>query len=72
MIVLIKIIRYLNKKQWMQIFLSFVFIVTQVYLDLKIPDYMSKITMYVESPGHSVSDIIGEGKWMLLCAFGSL
>ena len=28
--------------------------------------------MYVESPGHSVSDIIGEGKWMLLCAFGSL
>ena len=56
----------------MQILLSFVFIVTQVYLDLKIPDYMSKITMYVESPGHSVSDIIGEGKWMLLCAFGSL
>lgn len=69
---MIKIIRYLNKKQWMQILLSFVFIVTQVYLDLKIPDYMSKITMYVESPGHSVSDIIGEGKWMLLCAFGSL
>lgn len=28
--------------------------------------------MYVESPGHTVSDIIGEGKWMLLCAFGSL
>ena len=72
MIILIKIIRYLNKKQWMQILLSFVFIVTQVYLDLKIPDYMSKITMYVESPGHTVSDIIGEGKWMLLCAFGSL
>lgn len=72
MIVLIRIIRYLNKKQWMQILLSFVFIITQVYLDLKIPDYMSKITMYVESPGHTVSDIIGEGKWMLLCAFGSL
>ncbi|MDU7926425.1 MAG: ABC transporter permease, partial [Finegoldia magna] len=72
MIVLIKIIRYLNKKQWMQILLSFVFIIAQVYLDLKIPDYMSKITMYVESPGHTVSDIIGEGKWMLLCAFGSL
>ena len=56
----------------MQILLSFVFIVTQVYLDLKIPDYMSKITMYVESPGHSVSDIIAEGKWMILCALGSL
>ena len=69
---MIRIIRYLNKKQWIQILLSLVFIVTQVFLDLKIPDYMSKITMYVESPGHTVSDIVGEGKWMLLCAFGSL
>ena len=72
MIILIKIFKYLNKKQWIQILLSLVFIVTQVFLDLKIPDYMSKITMYVESPDHTVSDIIGEGKWMLLCAFGSL
>ncbi|MDU7165645.1 ABC transporter ATP-binding protein [Finegoldia magna] len=72
MIILIKIFKYLNKKQWFQILLSLVFIVTQVFLDLKIPDYMSKITMYVESPGHTVSDIVGEGKWMLLCAFGSL
>lgn len=72
MIILIKIFKYLNKKQWIQILLSLVFIVTQVFLDLKIPDYMSKITMYVESPGHTVSDIVGEGKWMLLCAFGSL
>lgn len=72
MIILIKIFKYLNKKQWIQILLSLVFIVTQVFLDLKIPDYMSKITMYVESPGHTVNDIIGEGKWMLLCAFGSL
>ena len=62
----------MNKKQWIQILLSLVFIVTQVFLDLKIPDYMSKITIYVESPGHTVSDIVGEGKWMLLCAFGSL
>lgn len=69
---MIKIFKYLNKKQWIQILLSLVFIVTQVFLDLKIPDYMSKITMYVESPGHTVSDIIAEGKWMLLCAFGSL
>ncbi|MDU4731668.1 ABC transporter ATP-binding protein [Finegoldia magna] len=72
MMILIKIFKYLNKKQWIQILLSLVFIVTQVFLDLKIPDYMSKITMYVESPGHTVSDIVGEGKWMLLCAFGSL
>lgn len=69
---MIKIFKYLNKKQWIQVLLSLAFILAQVFLDLRIPEYMSKITMYVESPGHTVSDIVGEGKWMLLCAFGSL
>ena len=69
---MIKIFKYLNKKQVLQIFLSLIFIVASVYLALKIPDYMAKITIYVETPGHSVSEIIGEGKWMILCAFGSL
>ena len=69
---MIKIFKYLNKKQVWQIFLSLILIVGTVYLDLKIPDYMSKITMYVQSPGHSVGDIIGAGKWMLLCALLSL
>lgn len=69
---MIKIFKYLNKKQVLQIFLSLIFIVASVYLDLKIPDYMAKITIYVETPGHSVREIIGEGKWMILCAFGSL
>lgn len=69
---MIKIFKYLNKKQVLQIFLSLIFIVASVYLDLKIPDYMAKITLYVETPGHSVREIVGEGKWMILCAFGSL
>ena len=65
---MIKILKYLNKKQGLQIFISLLLIVASVYLDLKIPDYMAKITMYVQTPGHSVSEIIGEGKWMILCA----
>lgn len=69
---MIKIFKYLNKKQVIQIILSLILIVASVYLDLKIPDYMSKITMYVQSPGHTVGEIIGEGKWMLLCALASL
>ena len=69
---MIKILKYLNKKQVLQLFLSLIFIVASVYLDLKIPDYMAKITIYVETPNHSVREIIGEGKWMILCAFGSL
>lgn len=69
---MIKIFKYLNKKQGLQILVSLLLIVASVYLDLKIPDYMAKITMYVQTPGHSVSEIIGEGKWMILCALASL
>lgn len=69
---MIKIFKYLNKKQIFQIFLSLILIVASVYLDLKIPDYMANITMYVQSPGHTVSEIISEGKWMVLCALASL
>lgn len=45
---MIKIFKYLNKKQVIQIILSLLLIVASVYLDLKIPDYMSKITMYAK------------------------
>ena len=38
---MLKIFQYLRKKDWGLIFLSLVFIVTQVWLDLKLTDYMS-------------------------------
>lgn len=52
--------------------LSLVFIVIQVWLDLKLPDYMSEITMLVQTEGSQMKDIYAAGGMMLLCAFGSL
>jgi ATP-binding cassette subfamily B protein len=49
-----------------------VFIVLQVYLDLKIPDYMAEITIFVQTPGSTVGQIWQTGVYMLLCALGSL
>ncbi len=69
---MIKIFKYLKAKDWMQVAISLVFIVTQVWLDLKLPDYMSKITRLVQTPGSAMSEIWKSGAYMLLCAIGSL
>lgn len=69
---MIKIFKYLKGKEWMLILVSVLFIVTQVWLDLKLPDYMSDITTYTQTPGSEMSQIWEAGSYMLLCALGSL
>ncbi|WP_020432538.1 ABC transporter ATP-binding protein, partial [Paenibacillus riograndensis] len=69
---MVKILKYLNPKEWALFGVSFLFIVAQVWLDLELPDYMSEITRLVQTPGSEMSDIIATGGWMLLCALGSL
>lgn len=68
---MIKILKRLNAKEWLQAFVSLVFIVTQVWLDLKLPDYMSKITVLTQTPGSEISEIWQQGGYMMLCALGS-
>lgn len=67
-----KIIKKLTKKQWLMAAVSMVFIVIQVWLDLKLPDYMAKITRLVQTPGSAMADILDAGLWMLMCALGSM
>ena len=54
------------------VLISLVFIITQVWLDLKMPDYMSAITRLVQTPGSAMGDILKNGGYMLLCAVGSM
>ena len=67
-----KIMKYLTKRQWVWIGICVLFIVGQVWLDLKMPDYMSAITTLVQTEGSSMHDILIQGVYMLLCAFGSM
>ncbi|MDM5247926.1 ABC transporter ATP-binding protein [Lysinibacillus sp. G4S2] len=69
---MLKIFKYLKPKEWTLIVASIVFIVGQVWLDLKLPDYMSKITTLVQTEGSETSDIWAAGGKMLLCALGSM
>ena len=69
---MIKILKHLNKSEWLQVFASLIFIVAQVWLDLKLPDYMSEITRLTQVPGSEMIDIWAAGAKMLVCALGSL
>lgn len=69
---MLKIFKYLKKKELIMVATSILFIVGQVWLDLKLPDYMSEITKLVTTEGSHISDVLTEGAKMLLCALGSV
>lgn len=68
---MLKILKRLKGREWLRILISFVFIVGQVWLDLKLPEYMSEITRLVQIPGSNPAEIWITGGYMLLCALGS-
>ena len=69
---MIKLLKKLTKKDWIFVIISIILIVFQVWLELKMPDYMSNITQLVQTKGADIKDILREGSYMLLCALGSL
>lgn len=69
---MVKIFRNLRKREIGLILLSVIFVAVSVWLDLKLPDYMSEVTMLVKTEGNTMSDVLKAGGKMLLCAFGSL
>lgn len=69
---MLKILKYLNWKEWLQVGISLLFIVAQVWFNLKLPDYMAEITRLTQTPGSRIADIWVSGGYMLLCALGSL
>ncbi len=68
---MLKQLRYLQKREWFLALVAVAFIVLQVWLELKIPEYMSTITMLVETPGSAMKDIWANGGYMLACAIAS-
>ncbi|MDR2131787.1 MAG: ABC transporter ATP-binding protein/permease [Clostridiales Family XIII bacterium] len=69
---MVKIFKYLKRKEWLMALVCLIFIVAQVWLDLKSPEYMAEITVLVQTPGSAMSDIRLAGGKMLLCTLGSL
>lgn len=73
------LLKYLRKREWLYAACAVLFIVAQVWLDLKMPDYMNSVTQIAQGRSisgtgatGSLSDIWASGAFMLLCAIGSL
>jgi len=69
---MIKLFRYLRKKDWLFVCISLCFIVFQVWLDLRLPDYMAEITRLIQTPDSALSSVVWTGMKMLSCAILSM
>lgn len=67
-----KILKYLSVKEKSMALAGILFVAVQVWLELKMPEYMSGITLLVQTPGSEINEILQNGGYMLLCALGSM
>lgn len=74
-----KLLKQLKAKEWTYALAALAFIIAQVWMDLKMPDYMNLITQIAQGGvnaetglAYELSDIWKNGGFMLLCAFGSM
>ncbi|MBR4270846.1 MAG: ABC transporter ATP-binding protein [Clostridia bacterium] len=69
---MIKIIKQFRFIDWMLVIFILSLIVTEVWIDLKIPDYTMLLTQSVASGQATNNDILTNGGWMLLYSLFSL
>ena len=67
-----KLIKNFTKKEFGVMLIVLLLVIAQVFLELKMPDYMSEVTKLVQTEDSKMHDIIINGCYMLACAFGSL
>ncbi len=69
---MIKLLKNLGKKEAILAIICVILIVGQVWLELKMPDYMSAITVLVQSENSEMSEILKNGSYMIGCAIRKL
>ena len=69
---MIKLLKNLGKREAILAIVCIILIVGQVWLELKMPDYMSEITILVQSESSEMHEILKNGAYMIGCALGSL
>lgn len=69
---MLKIFKKFKIQQWTMVLLALVFIVISVWAELTMPEYMSEITVLVQTPGSEMSEILTAGAKMLGFALVSL
>lgn len=68
---MIQLLKKLRKKEWLMAFVCVILVLGQIYFDLKLPDYMSSLTMLIKTPGSTMGDVLATGVQMLGCTLAS-
>lgn len=67
-----KLLKHLKLKNNIYIIFCLLLTIVQVWLDLKMPEYMTNITRLVQTEGSKIQEVIEQGFCMLSCAAVSL
>lgn len=67
---MIKLLKNMRRREVLMALFCVVFVVGQVYFDLRLPDYMTELTMLIKTSG-TTGDIMNVGLKMLGCALAS-
>ena len=65
---MIKLLKNLTKKEVIYSLICISLVAFHVWLELRIPDYMSSITRLVQTEGSKMLEILHQGGLMIFCA----
>ena len=68
---MLKLIKRLRRNDILMALACSVLVLGQIYFDLKLPDYMSNLTVLIETPGSTMGDILNTGLEMPGCTLAS-
>lgn len=68
---MLKLLKKLDQKELVMVIIAVMLILGQIYCDLKLPDYMSELTVLINTLGSSSQDILLTGSKMLMIALCS-
>ena len=66
-----KLLKRMRAREILMCVICAVLLLGQIYFDLRLPDYMSELTMLIQTPGSEMSKVWATGGKMLLCTLCS-
>ncbi len=68
---MIKLLKKMKPREWGMAIVCAVLVLGQIYFDLRLPDYMSDLTVLIKTEGSTVADVVRTGLPMLGCTLAS-
>ncbi len=68
---MIKLLGKMKTREWLMALGAALLVLGQIFFDLKLPEYMSTLTILIQTPGSTVNEILLTGGKMLACTAAS-